>query len=106
MRLTSTDQWKIVKKSLERVLIMEAYSPNTLEVVIEFILNEYFMNLLIIQCEYTRASHIILDYLQALTLKYKYNNKKKYFLQVNIYCGSTLEINVSLPLGHDSLTVG
>ena len=58
---------------------MEAYSPNTLEVVIEFILNEYFMNLLIIQCEYTRASHIILDYLQALTLKYEYNTKKKIF---------------------------
>jgi hypothetical protein len=31
-RLTSADQWQIVKKSLERVLIMEAYSPNTLEV--------------------------------------------------------------------------
>ena len=54
-RLTSSDQWKIVKKSLERVLIMEAYSPNTLEVVIELFLNEYFMNFLtIIQCEYKK----------------------------------------------------
>jgi len=34
---------------------MEAYSPNTLEVVIELFLNEYFMNFLtIIQCEYKK----------------------------------------------------
>ncbi len=30
-RLTSTDQWHIVKQSLERLVVMEVYDPDSLE---------------------------------------------------------------------------
>ena len=30
-RLTSTDQWHVVKQSLERLLVMEVYEPDCLE---------------------------------------------------------------------------
>jgi hypothetical protein len=30
-RLTSADQWQVVKQSLERLLMIEAYEPDTLE---------------------------------------------------------------------------
>jgi hypothetical protein len=29
--LTSTDQWQVVKQSLERLLVVETYEPDTLE---------------------------------------------------------------------------
>ena len=44
IRLTSTDQWHIVKESLERLLVMEVYDADSLESTLIFLKNIVFVN--------------------------------------------------------------
>jgi len=91
-RLTSSDQWEIVKSSLERIHIMEVFTPNSLDISIISISNILSGN--------TNVSCVIIDSISAFYYQVRATSNVNYNNYVKRILGS---INSSIKLPNSSV---